>query len=217
VSATPVQRRLAAILSADVAGFSGLMQADEAATLTAIKRARQEIVEPAIAQHGGHLFKLMGDGLLAEFASIVSAVESALAIQDRMASSASTTGAIRFRIGVNLGDVIVDEGDVYGDGVNLAARLQTLARWGVWPSRVLSANNSSARWTVPSTISASIASRITSVRCTPSASAMLANRRPLSSGLWQRTTGHQSRCCHLPITRPIPTRISSPMAWSRRS
>lgn len=126
------QRKLAAILSADVVGYSGLMQADEAATLTAVKRARLEIVEPAVALRGGRVFKAMGDGLLAEFVSVVAAVECALAIQSQMEAAATPSGpsTIRFRIGVNFGDVIVDDGDIYGDGVNTAARVQALAPVG---------------------------------------------------------------------------------------
>lgn len=124
------QRRLAAILYADVVGYSRLMAADEAGTLSRLKMLRQEAIAPTIEAHGGRLFKEMGDGLLVDFSSAVDAVACAMAIQTLVAgreveSSADTR--IRFRIGINLGDVIVDGDDIFGDGVNVAARLQELA------------------------------------------------------------------------------------------
>ena len=127
-----MQRKLTAILSADVVGFSGLMEADEAGTLTRLKANRSSIFDPAVAAHGGRLVKLMGDGALVEFASVVAAVECALAIQEATAVAEPERGdrPIRYRIGVNLGDVIVDGDDLYGDGVNVAARLQTMAPVG---------------------------------------------------------------------------------------
>jgi adenylate cyclase len=123
-----MERRLTAILSADVAGFTGLMEADEVGTLDALKADRSKVIEPQLAAHGGRVFKLMGDGLLVEFASVVSAVNCALAIQNAMA--AENERRIRYRIGINLGDVMVDGSDIYGDGVNLAVRLQGLAPVG---------------------------------------------------------------------------------------
>ncbi len=125
-----MQRKLTAILSADVVGFSGLMEADEAGTLARLKANRSAVFDPAVAAHGGRLVKLMGDGALVEFASIVAAVECALAIQQGTAGAEPGEHPIRYRIGVNLGDVIVDGDDLYGDGVNVAARLQTLAPVG---------------------------------------------------------------------------------------
>jgi formylglycine-generating enzyme required for sulfatase activity/class 3 adenylate cyclase len=125
-----LQRRLAAILNADIVGYSRLMAADEAGTLARLKRLRQDIVAPAIATHGGRLFKEMGDGLLVDFASAVDAVECAMSIQTGMAqlgAEFSEESRIRYRIGINLGDVVVDGDDVFGDGVNVAARLQSLA------------------------------------------------------------------------------------------
>ena len=122
-----MKRKLAAILAADVVGYSRLMAADEAATLAALQRHRSETFEPETAKRGGRIVKLMGDGALVEFPSVVDAVEAALAVQQ-----APETGeiAIRLRIGVNLGDVIIDGDDIYGDGVNIAARLEAMAEPG---------------------------------------------------------------------------------------
>jgi len=123
-------RRLAAILAADVVGYSRMMGDDEAGTLAALKRHRQTLFEPAVAQHGGRVVKLIGDGALVEFASVVDAVNCALAVQ-RSAVAADAAGPrMTLRIGVNLGDVIVDGDDIYGDGVNVAARLEPLAEPG---------------------------------------------------------------------------------------
>ena len=128
-----VQRKLAAILSADVAGYSRLMGEDEAGTLATLKAHRAEFIDPAIASHGGRIVKLMGDGTLVEFPSVVDAVECAVAVQQGMAArnaDAPTDTRIDFRIGVNLGDIIIDGDDIYGDGVNVAARLQEIAETG---------------------------------------------------------------------------------------
>ena len=103
-------RRLAAILAADVAGYSALVERDEAGTLARLAALRAELIAPLLAEHGGRLVKLMGDGLLAEFASVVDAVACAVAIQER------GTGDLALRIGVNLGDVVVEGDDLYGDG-----------------------------------------------------------------------------------------------------
>jgi len=125
-----VARRLAAILAADVAGFSRLMNADEAATLAALNRCLGSVVNPVIAQHDGRVFKRMGDGFLSEFPSAVQAVECAAAIQRAVSDAGLDGPPIRFRIGVNVGDVIVEDGDLFGDGVNIAARLEALAEPG---------------------------------------------------------------------------------------
>lgn len=125
-----MQRKLTAILYADVVGYSSLMEADEAGTLDRLKTNRTTIFEPQVTAHGGRVVKLIGDGALVEFASIVSAVNCALGIQSAMAQSPSREHSIRYRIGVNLGDVLVDADDIYGDGVNIAARLQVLAPAG---------------------------------------------------------------------------------------
>src|SRR5438094_9069798 len=128
-----MQRRLTAILSADVADYSGLMEADEAGTLQRLKVNRSRIFDPSVAAHGGRVVKLMGDGALVEFGSVVAAVNCALAIQEATARAEperAEAERIRYRIGINLGDVIVEGDDIYGEGVNVAARLQVLAPVG---------------------------------------------------------------------------------------
>lgn len=131
MAAERVTRRLAAILAADMVGYSRRVRADEEATLAALAALRAAVIEPLIAQHNGRIFKLMGDGLLAEFPSAVDAVRSAVAIQEALAAREATDGqGLAFRIGVNLGDVIVDGLDLQGDGVNVAARLEGLAEPG---------------------------------------------------------------------------------------
>ena len=126
-------RRLAAILAADVAGYSRLMGADEEGTLAAFKTHRRELIDPLISQHQGRIVKTTGDGLLIEFASIVDAVRCAVVMQQGMEgrnSGVQEGQRIRFRVGINVGDVIVDGDDIFGDGVNVAARLQALAEPG---------------------------------------------------------------------------------------
>ena len=128
-----LERRLAAILAADVVGYSRLMGANEAETLARLGTLRRDLVQPLIAERKGRIVKLMGDGLLAEFPSVVEAVSAAVAIQQGLdAWEPGTSGdrRIQLRIGINLGDVMVEGSDVYGDGVNVAARLEALARPG---------------------------------------------------------------------------------------
>ena len=128
-----VQRKLAAIFAADVAGYSRLMGIDEEGTLAALTAHRGQLFEPSIAEYHGRIFKTTGDGLLAEFPSVIEAVRCAIAIQDGMRNrnvDAPEDRRIAFRIGVNLGDVIVQGDDIYGDGVNVAARLEGLAEAG---------------------------------------------------------------------------------------
>ncbi|MEE4239072.1 MAG: adenylate/guanylate cyclase domain-containing protein, partial [Anderseniella sp.] len=117
-----MERRLAAILAADVVGYSRLMAADEAGTLARLNQLRKQQLEPLIESHRGRVFKLMGDGILVEFASVVDAVSCAIAWQNSLAGE-----DLLFRIGVNLGDVMVEDGDIYGNGVNVAARLEAIA------------------------------------------------------------------------------------------
>jgi class 3 adenylate cyclase len=133
MAAARVDRRLAAILAADVVGYSRLIEHDEAGTLERLKQHRKGFIEPLIAEHQGRIVKLMGDGVLCEFGSVVDAVACAIAIQRGMADREGAVPEdqrIRFRIGINLGDVVSDEGDLYGDGVNVAARLEQLAKPG---------------------------------------------------------------------------------------
>src|SRR5262245_7677624 len=125
-----MERKLAAILAADVVGYSALMEADEAGTFDRVRRRRKELFEPEIKKHHGRIFKLMGDGLLAEFGSVVDAVECAVTLQRGMAernANVAESQRIEVRIGINLGEVIVEGNDRYGEGVNVAARLQQLA------------------------------------------------------------------------------------------
>jgi adenylate cyclase len=123
---TPVQRRLAAVLAADVAGYSCLMGADEVGTLAALKMHRREVVDPSIAAHNGRIVKTTGDGMLVEFASAVDAVTCAVDVQEKMAERAASGAEPRilFRVGINVGDIIIDSGDIFGDGVNIAARIE---------------------------------------------------------------------------------------------
>jgi TolB-like protein/class 3 adenylate cyclase/tetratricopeptide (TPR) repeat protein len=128
-----VERKLAAILAVDVVGYSRLMEADEEGTHARLKALRKELIEPRIADHAGHIVKLTGDGALVEFPSVVEAVLAAVDIQRAVTehqAGVPKAERIAFRIGVNLGDVIHDENDIYGDGVNVAARLQALAAPG---------------------------------------------------------------------------------------
>lgn len=128
-----VQRRLAAVFAADVAGYSRLMGADEEGTLARLKSHRSEVLAPKIAEHFGRIVKTTGDGLLAEFASVVDALRCAVDIQRVMAErnvDVHEAQRIEFRIGLNVGDIVTDAGDIYGDGVNVAARLEALAEPG---------------------------------------------------------------------------------------
>jgi hypothetical protein len=138
-----VHRRLAAILAADVAGYSRLMGADEVGTLAAMKAHRREVVDPAIASHNGRIVKTTGDGMLVEFASAVGAVNCAMGVQGKMADrNGSAAQTITFRIGINVDDIIIDGDDIFGDGVNVAARVENecqpggvclwVANWQIW-------------------------------------------------------------------------------------
>src|SRR5262249_38369167 len=133
MTAPRVERKLVAILATDVVGYSRLMERDEVGTVARLKAHRKELIEPLIAEHNGRVGKLMGDGALCEFPSVVAAVEVALAVQRGMAEREAELPEdqrIRFRIGVSLGDLIVEGDDLYGEGVNIAARLEALAEPG---------------------------------------------------------------------------------------
>ncbi len=128
-----VERRLTTILAADVVGYSRLMAADEAGTLASLKAIRRELVEPKTAEHHGRVVKLIGDGTLMEFGSVVDAVRFAVELQQAMAARNARVPEdrrITYRIGINIGDIIVEGDDIYGDGVNVAARLEALAEPG---------------------------------------------------------------------------------------
>ena len=128
-----VERKLTTILAADVVGYSRLMAADEAGTFAQLKNLRRELIEPKTAEHHGRVVKLMGDGMLMEFASVVEAVNFAVEVQQAMVernASVPVDLQIEYRVGINLGEIIVDGEDIYGDGVNIAARLEGLAEPG---------------------------------------------------------------------------------------
>lgn len=128
-----VERRLAAVLAVDVAGYSRLMGGDEEGTLTRLKAVRKELVDPTIAAHRGRIVKTTGDGMLVEFASAVDAMRCAIEVRDGMAgqdAAALPDTRIEFRIGIHVGDIIFDDNDIFGDGVNIAARLEGIAEPG---------------------------------------------------------------------------------------
>ena len=128
-----VERRLAAILAADIVGYSRLMGADEVGTLRALKAVRKDIVDPMIAAHGGRIVKTTGDGLLVDFASVVNAVACAVTVQRKTFernSSVAEDKRIVFRVGINIGDIIIEGNDIFGDGVNIAARLESICEPG---------------------------------------------------------------------------------------
>src|SRR5215469_16067712 len=127
------ERRLAAILAADVAGYSRLIGADEEGTLSRLRAIRTEVIDPAIAAHRGRLVKTTGDGFLVEFASVVDALRCAVEAQQAMAgrnAGIAEAERIELRIGVHQGDIVVEDGDIFGDGVNVAARIEGLAEPG---------------------------------------------------------------------------------------
>ena len=133
MSEARVERRLAAILAADVAGYSRLMGADEAGTFARLRTHRRELIDPKIAEHKGRIVKTTGDGMLVEFPSVVEAVACAVAVQRSLAernAAIPEDQRIELRVGIHQGDIIVEDGDIFGDGVNLAARLEGLAEPG---------------------------------------------------------------------------------------
>ena len=143
-----MKRRLAAILAADVVGYSRLMAANEQGTHARLKTLRKDFIEPEIAKHHGRVVKLTGDGALVEFGSVVDAVECAAAIQAGVAERQAdqpNDRRIVFRIGINIGDVIIEDDDIYGDGVNVAARLEQLAEPAESASRAMFTTRSRTR------------------------------------------------------------------------
>src|SRR5471032_2202684 len=127
------ERRLVAVLAADVAGYSRLMGADEEGTLAQLKACRKALLDPKIAEHRGRIVKTTGDGMLVEFASAVDAARCAVEVQRSMAeqnTEVQQAKRIEFRIGIHVGDIIIDENDIFGDGVNIAARLEGIAEAG---------------------------------------------------------------------------------------
>jgi adenylate cyclase len=139
------KRRLTAILVADVVGYSRLMGEDEAGTLAAFKAHRKELIEPKARQYHGRTVKLLGDGALMEFPSVVDALRFAVEVQSTMRErnrDVSENRQIVFRIGINIGDIIIEDADIYGDGVNIASRVEALADQGVSASRATSTTKS---------------------------------------------------------------------------
>lgn len=157
-----IERRLAAILVADVAGYSRLMGRDEAGTLAQLRAVRRELIDPKVAEHRGRVVKTTGDGILLEFQSVVDALRYATEVQQQMAvrnADIPLERRIEFRMGIHQGDIVVEDSDIFGDGVNIAARLETLAEpGGISVSRRVQ-ETPRASWTSPSRISASRVSR----------------------------------------------------------
>ena len=153
-----LQRRLAAILSADVVGYSRLMGADEAGTLSRLNALRRELIDPTIAGHSGRIVKLMGDGTLVEFASAVEAVSCAIEIQRQLRehdAGGSEINLIRFRIGINVGDIIIEGEDILGDGVNIAARMKASPNLAAFRSPRTHGGRFRAKWRPASSTPAS--------------------------------------------------------------
>jgi adenylate cyclase len=150
-----VVRRLAAILALDMVGFSRHMEADEARTLARQRFHRQECIDPILNERAGRIVKTTGDGLLVEFASVVDALESAVRIQRAVAEAETNiprAHCIQYRAGINLGDVVVEDGDIFGDGVNIAARLEALAE----PGGVFISASVFEQWSASSRLSSTI-------------------------------------------------------------
>jgi class 3 adenylate cyclase len=163
----PKHRRLAAILAADVAGYSRLVGTDELGTLTRLQAHWDELIEPTIRSHEVRIVKIAGDGILAEFASVVDAVKCAVELQHAMAERNAGMAAeerIQFRMGINVGDIIIDRGDMWGDGVNVAARLEALAMPGGICVSGRVHEDVQGKLSLPSKTSASTGSRTSRVR-----------------------------------------------------
>ena len=141
-------RRLSAIMAADIVGYSRLMAADETGTLTALNKHRETAFDPYVSRYNGRIVKLMGDGTLVEFISVVDAVQCAKDIQQAAASEPRDTSGIVLRIGINLGDIIIQGDDIFGDGVNIASRLEQLAKpGGICVSSVVNESVGGRVWT----------------------------------------------------------------------
>src|SRR3954462_5574686 len=156
------ERQLVAVVAADIAGYSRLMGADEEGTLARLKACRRDLIDPGVARHRGRIVKTTGDGLLIEFSSPVEAVRWAVETQQGMIecnADVSEDRRILFRIGINLGDVIVEDRDLFGDAVNIAARLESLAERAASASRGQCASRSATAWLSPSRMAVSRASK----------------------------------------------------------
>jgi class 3 adenylate cyclase len=219
-----VERRLAAILAADVAGYSRLIEADEEGTLARLKALRAELIDPKIAGHKGRIVKTTGDGLLVEFSSVIDALRCAAEVQAAMAKNnppLPSDRRIEFRIGINVGDIVVEDGDIFGDGVNVAARLEGLAEPGGICVSARVREDAAGRLDPPSKTWASRRSRRSRApfghiewdRGPP------ARRRPGRPRFHRHSrfpTSRRSRCCRSPIRAAIRSTSISSTAWSRR-
>src|SRR5262252_6477580 len=187
------QRRLAAIVSADVAGYSRLMGRDESGTLAALKSLRRDVVDPAIGTHGGRIVKTTGDGLLLEFPSVVNAVRCAIEVQTAMAdrtAELTEDRRIAFRIGINIGDINVEGDDIFGDGVNVAARLQEIAAAG--------------GICISSRVHEDVRDRIDIAFDDGGAQALKNIARPVQVWRWQPSTAVAPRPVTAPTALPLP-------------
>jgi adenylate cyclase len=217
----PVARRLSAIVAADVVGYSRLMEQDEEGTLTRLKAHLRDLVDPCINKYRGRIVKRTGDGVLVEFASVIEAVQCATEVQTAMAGSnahVSSEKRIEFRIGVNLGDVIIDEGDVFGDAVNVACRLQALAEpGGICVSKLVSEQ---IREKLPVALidhrERSVKNIARPIHFFPSdsvrAATLLHAGQPMSL---TRRRAFRSLSCPSPISATTRTKHISLTAWSR--
>ena len=191
------QRRLAAIVSADVAGYSRLMGRDESGTLADLKSIRQEVVDPAIAAHGGRIVKTTGDGLLLEFPSVVNAVRCAVEVQTAMADRTAEVPEdqrLAFRIGINIGDIIVEGDDIFGDGVNVAARLQEIA--------------ASGGICISSRVHEDVRDRLDTAFDDGGTQTLKNIARPVQVWRWQPGTVEQPKPAPEPTTLPLPDKPS---------
>ncbi|MGY4458705.1 adenylate/guanylate cyclase domain-containing protein [Bradyrhizobium sp. LB13.1] len=221
-------RRLAAVLASDVAGYSRLMGADEEGTLTQLKILRKILVDPTIAAHRGRIVKTTGDGLLVEFASVVDAARGAAEIQHAMATqngSVPDDKRIEFRIGIHVGDIIIDDDDIFGDGVNIAARLEGLAEPGgicisddaqrqIRGKTDLALDDMGPQWLK----NIAEAMRVWRLRINKSSLQHRLPGRGLSSHNFPPfPTSRLSLCCRSRICLAIQNRSILLMAWSKKS
>jgi class 3 adenylate cyclase len=198
-----VERRLAAVLAADVAGYSRLVGADEEGTLARLKSVRKALVDPTIAAHRGRIVKTTGDGMLVEFASAVDAVRSAVEVQRGMAEQNATLPQdtrIEFRIGIHVGDIIFDDNDIFGDGVNIGARLEGIAEpGGAFACRMTLIGKSGARSKLAATTLGRRPSKTLPSRCGRGGFCCLAKTLPLGNPIrvWS-----PHKFCRYPINPP---------------